>query len=93
MNHKKKISEKFCLNKNKGEPTKLASKGVFDGKKPLGCLISKLCASLLTYLLIYGSKDAHIHFWSLKSLHAFRADIILSVPVFLKSFFRDQIYS
>ena len=32
-------------------------------KKALGCLISKLCASLLTYNLIYRSKDAHIHFW------------------------------
>ena len=32
-------------------------------KKPLGCLISKLCASLLTYILIYISKDAHFHFW------------------------------
>ena len=39
-------------------------------KKALGCLISKLCASLLTYNLIYRSKDAHIHFWFWVSLHS-----------------------
>ena len=44
-------------------------------KKPLGCLISKLCASLLTYILIYGSKDTHIHFRFLKSLHFFLSTI------------------
>ena len=32
-------------------------------KEPLGCLISKLCASLLTYILIYRSKDTQFHFW------------------------------
>ena len=36
---------------------------LMKSKKPLGCLISKLCASLLTYILIYISKDAHFHFW------------------------------
>ena len=43
-------------------------------KKPLGCLISKLFASLLTYILIYRSKDAQIHFWFWISL--------VSVPVY-----------
>ena len=36
---------------------------LMKSKKPLGCLISKLCASLLTYILIYISKDAHFPFW------------------------------
>ena len=39
-------------------------------KEPLGCLISKLCASLLTYILIYRSKDFHIHFWFWISLRS-----------------------
>ena len=36
---------------------------LMKSNKPLGCLISKLWASLLTYILIYISKDAHFHFW------------------------------
>ena len=35
-------------------------------KEPLGCLISKLCASLLTYILI----DVHIHIWFWISLRS-----------------------
>ena len=47
---------------------------LMKSKKPLGCLISKLCASLLTYILIYWSKDAQIHFWFWASLN--------SVPIY-----------
>ena len=32
-------------------------------KKALGCLISKLCTMLFTYISIYRSKDTQIHFW------------------------------
>ena len=39
-------------------------------KEPLGCLISKLCALLLRYILIYRSKDAQIHFWFWISLRS-----------------------
>ena len=39
-------------------------------KEPLGCLISKLCALLLRYILIYRPIDAQIHFWFWISLRS-----------------------
>ena len=61
----------FILMKTKQNRQNLQVSAILvKSKKALGCLISKLCTTLLTYILIYRSKDTQIHFWFWISLRS-----------------------
>ena len=53
----------FLLKTKQNRQNLQVSAILVKSKKALGCLISKLCTTLLTYILIYRSKDTQIHFW------------------------------